>query len=401
MPGKNVEDVGLRPRGSKAKGPSGMIDNPESGEAYHAIDKLLHNSNAAKNYVVQLRQFVAYDEIRDSVLKIVRVLLRTIKTSNNDEKLASALDGLAMTAVTYRARSFADTAYLWDLVHDALESFCTTTDNEELKARAIRVLAVVFVFDCRSRDDAEQVLDFLVSIIRTDGEAAGVSDSSKVVIAAMQSWSFVADVFADKGGDAASALESFVDQLESPLFEVQIVAATQVAFLLEAVKNGDKGGGVQNNLYLPYRAKDLLPRLTKLARGTKALSKKRRHTSESRSNIDQQLQPIIGAINGMPLRKQIVWPNPEGGWFVLEINTMSTMMRMQFLDAILEYGLMPHYMENNMVAELLEDVSIEELDQIEPPEMPVWGNNENEGYREGRPSEMSFLQDEENDYLDD
>ena len=359
-----------------------------------------------ESFLRLVRRHVAHDEIRDSGLELIQALLKSIKSSDNAQERVLAMDALAMTILTYNSESFSDTASIWKLVRNSLQTVCESAEDEAVKVHAVRALATAFVFDCRSREAAEPLLEFLVEIVESDGQAVGAENSSDLVVAAMQAWSFVADVFADKGGDAARAMEAFTDQLESSDADVQLTAAAQIAFLFEAVRppedgeEGESGDSDSDNEderpYLPYQPGALMPRLITAARGSKAYSNGRRHSTGN------WFRRIIASVDkGWALRHQTVWRSDvPGSWIVLEVDTMSAWVLMEHLKATLGKGFKEHLMGNAMVREVLDEASVEVLEQRERPIKPTWGGGRDADVQQ-RVHEMDFLEAETRAYTDD
>jgi hypothetical protein len=81
--------------------------------------------------------------------------------------------------------------------------------------------------------DVEDIMDFLLDIIETDGESIEASDNALVVSAALQEWGLLATMFEDLEGKTDRPLEAFENQLDSSDFAVLQAAAENIALIYE------------------------------------------------------------------------------------------------------------------------------------------------------------------------
>jgi hypothetical protein len=107
------------------------------------------------------------------------------------------------------------------------------SQSPDIKAAAIQALGTAAFYGGASTEDIEQVMEFLLEIVESDGVSVGAEDVSEVVVAAMEEWGLLATQMDDLEESSESAMEAFVDQLESSNLHVQVAAGENIALLYE------------------------------------------------------------------------------------------------------------------------------------------------------------------------
>lgn len=219
---------------------------------------------------------------------IPELLLKSIRRTGKEEQLL-ALRVLAVATLSCPQK---DSAEILDDVFSPLLSLCKEADTEEeVKVAALEALTVVVVFGGGTRASTEELLQFHMRIVATDGESVKSADSASIVIAAMRMWCFVASYMtpadsdydpeeAGSGGedwaaedtfgegllsDSQTALETFMEQLSSTETDVQVAASEAIALLFEIGRKYEATTG--NHMDLREDPAKLSERLRLLARG--------------------------------------------------------------------------------------------------------------------------------------
>ena len=111
----------------------------------------------------------------------------------------------------------------------------TYTDSEypSVKAVAIHALAASAIFGGASDSEIEEIMDDLLEIIESDGSSVEAADNGDVVAAACEAWGFLATSIDDVEDRTETAMDAFVEQLESSDTSVQIAAGENIALLFE------------------------------------------------------------------------------------------------------------------------------------------------------------------------
>lgn len=77
------------------------------------------------------------------------------------------------------------------------------------------------------------IMEYLLEIVESDGHSIEAGDSAAVVTAALEEWAFLATKIEDLEQESQTAMEAFVDQLESSDAGVQIAAGENIALIYE------------------------------------------------------------------------------------------------------------------------------------------------------------------------
>jgi hypothetical protein len=109
------------------------------------------------------------------------------------------------------------------------------TDSEfhSVKATAIHTLSAAAIYGGAGDAEIEEILDDLLEIVESDGSSVEAADSGEVVAAACQAWGYLATLIDDLEEKTETAMDAFVEQLESNDVNVQVAAGEDIALLFE------------------------------------------------------------------------------------------------------------------------------------------------------------------------
>lgn len=102
-----------------------------------------------------------------------------------------------------------------------------------VKAAAIHTLGAATIFGGAGDDEIENIMDDLLEVIESDGSSIEAEDRADVVVAACEEWGFLATHIDDLEEKTETAMDAFVDQLESSDPSVQVSAGENIALLYE------------------------------------------------------------------------------------------------------------------------------------------------------------------------
>lgn len=326
------------------------------------------------SYLNIIKHHYAGRQIGSSAAEIISSLLRSVRTGGSATEKALALQAIQATLLTSPSEALFD-----DLDHP-LHTACEDEEDSEVKASAVQAMAVATLFAGGSETAAEQFLDFLISIIESDGEAVGAVDSGHVVTAALQAWSFVASQIDDISPQAFEAMEAFVEQLDSTDVEVQTSAGANIALIFEAARDEEEETGETFNLQ--YDPKRLISRMAEASKpAAKQTSRKdRRHLRKHFASIVTSLEHGKGpgySTSGRPASN----PHTGGskvehdrevnefgyreklrvGDTVVVVDSWSLLARIETVRNVLGGGFPTHFNDNPTVADLLGNPEMEEV----------------------------------------
>jgi len=122
---------------------------------------------------------------------------------------------------------------IFEEVHQPLRSRIQDSSSSTGQEAAIHALGIAAFFGGADIQDTEDIMDYFLDIIETDGEHIDALDNGAVVAAALQEWGFLATQFKELDGKTERPLECFENQLESSVLAVQQAAGENIALLYE------------------------------------------------------------------------------------------------------------------------------------------------------------------------
>ncbi|KAH8723377.1 IFRD domain-containing protein [Phaeosphaeriaceae sp. PMI808] len=318
----------------------------------------------------------ARDEIGSHVSDLLPSILRSIRQETTERETVQALKALAVTVVTL------DSDTIYDDAADLLKQSIESSESIEVKVNAIYTLGIAAFFGGAGDEEILDIMALFVEIIESDGNSVGAKDEGNVVVAALEQWGLLATEIEDLEEETETAIEAFVEQLNSNDASVQIAAGENIALLYEksytvqeedeevsdtedpddpeAVKNGNK----MIKRYQVYRRQDqLLHTLDQLANiSNRHISKKDRKTLHSsfadiRNSVEKPtrgpsystaLDQETGRAYGGGRMKVRINKNLE-----VRIDKWWKLQRLSALRRTLKGGFIYHYDQNDVVSTAL------------------------------------------------
>ena len=335
-------------------------------------------------------------EVQPRARELIPAMLKVVKAESNERDTAMALKGRAkvllatMIARLHQSLALAVTVITSpsDTTHDTLfpQLRRAILDSQSIliKTGAIHTLGATTFYGDASEEDVEQVLEFLLEIIQSDGNSAGAGDEGEVVASALEEWGFLATQVEDMEEATESAMDAFVEQLDSSDLAVQVAAGENIALLYEKShtpleddedppssddeSSAEDDGALPNGLkmvkrYNVYRQEHQLKRtLANLAtvssRGISKKDKKSLHT-----NFSDILHSVENPTHGPRYRTALNQETGQryGSRLTMRINRSGEIRidqwwklhRLKALRRVLQGGLVTHYEQNEIVSDSL------------------------------------------------
>lgn len=307
----------------------------------------------------------------DQIHELHRSILVSIKQPGSPAERDLALQALAMVAVTLGANE----RFLSNI--GLLKEMIGNETNEGTKALAIYALTAVVCFGDSGQDHWDLLLEYLLTIIQTDGSSVNARDSAAVVCAAMEAWAFVA-TGCELHEHSVEAMDAFIEQLESVDLNVQALAASNIALLFDisrqlrtiAITEANPGQEPDATKML-----ELYEDPRRLADKIRTLSKEH-NTMRSRHNkVDKKEQLDFAAVTleldvgyGYSTRAE---PGPrQAYWYQgyletiklgdrkIVVKSWAIWAKVQFLQSILAAGFVHHVADNDKVLSFLNEAPI-------------------------------------------
>ncbi|KAI0151279.1 interferon-related developmental regulator-domain-containing protein [Pestalotiopsis sp. NC0098] len=342
-------------------------------------------------YTHLARHHFADTMIDHQIHELVPAFLRSIRGGHKDETVG-ALKALQMTTITTQSDSIYDQAF------SILKSATEGSDEESVKVEALYTMAVATIFGGGAEVAAQELMDFAVEIVESDGHSVEAGDNGPVVTAALIIWGFLASHIDELEQQSEEALEAFTEQLDSSDADVQIAAGSNIALIFEALRiyneqaeedhdskqeqlrveakqRGERYNPEPYNPFdLQYNQHQLVQKMTELAgQSSKTVSRKdRRQLHSTFNSILKSLE--LGKGPGYSEAGRIARESDRGGERVfaaekvftefgyrntvkgndgrtLTIDSWSLSIRVDFLKRILGGGFTTHWSHNPAVAE--------------------------------------------------
>lgn len=312
-----------------------------------------------------LMSHYANSEIENKLSEIIPALLKSVKSDSSEKEASLALRALALTLITAPS----------DTVYDAIEQTCrrlyTASEHNTVKAAAIHALCAAAIYGGAADSEFETIMDNVLEIIESDGASIEAEDSGEVVAAAAQAWGFLATYVDDLSETTETAMDAFVEQLESSDAQVQIAVGENIALLYEKsctpIESDEEGYFPGRDLlvqrYDVYRQKEQLEHTL----GKIAKESARHINKKDRKALHQNFRDILHAVENPthgPRYSEAIneeTDQPYGSRMTVRIHKNGSMTinrwwklhRLQGLRRLLGGGFVRHYTDNEVIFETL------------------------------------------------
>lgn len=362
----------------------GAEDTPQdalTADLYQRIEQILDKKRSSTEgreltlnaFTTDLIRHYSKPEIQSRMSDLLPAILKSVKAGQSEREIALGLKAIALMIITVPS----DTVY--DAVANPIKSAISDSQYPTVKVAAIHAMSVATFYGGASTEETEEIMDFFLEIVSSDGASIEEADNASVVTAALEEWGFLATQLDDMEDATEPAMDTFVDQLESSESRVQIAAGENIALLFEksyteAESDDDSaneeeaeearrtGGERMVKRYTVYRQQhNLIKSLEELTRASsKRMSKK------DRKAIHAAFQDVLNTVEkptrgprystaldedgreyGSRLRVSI-----HGGGKML-IDSWWKLARLNALKRLLQGGFLTHYERNEVVFDSL------------------------------------------------
>ncbi|THY65646.1 IFRD domain protein [Aureobasidium pullulans] len=165
--------------------------------------------------------------VRPKLSELVPALVKCAKGGQSDNETALALKALSLLILTEPSDS------IYDAMIRPLKGIISSSESSSVMVAAIHTLGVATFYGGVGLDETQEIMDFYLEIIESDGHSVEAGDDGNVVAAALQEWGFLATQFEAMEDTSEEPMEAFVEQLESSDSSVVIAAGENIALLFE------------------------------------------------------------------------------------------------------------------------------------------------------------------------
>jgi hypothetical protein len=320
-----------------------------------------------------LMNHYAAEQIESRVGELMPAFLKSVKNESSERETYLALKAIMLTLIT----SPSETAY--EPVSLALKRCYSDSESFFSKAAALRCLGAALTYGGAGDAEMENVMDELLEIIESDGNAINAPDSTEVVVTALEEWGFLATFLDDLEEKTETAMEAFVEQLESSEPAVQIAAGENIALLFEksytdreqddepaSEEEDEDGQPIDTSLVKRY---DVYRQVNQLKHTLSQLATEssRRINKKDRKALHVNFADILNTVEyptrGPKYQKAVDKETGEqyGNRMTVRVHKMGSMKidkwwklhRLQGLRRILGGGFVTHYEKNEVVFDSL------------------------------------------------
>ncbi|KAF4509473.1 hypothetical protein G6O67_003646 [Ophiocordyceps sinensis] len=338
-------------------------------------DRKHNNSEVREQYlqvyvtVIRSRYSVeTHQWLDDAATALAEILLKNANRGATARERVLSLRAYCLTVGTV------EDVDVFEAGNKVLKQVLMDEDDEECKVLAIYALCMTVLYGGGLEEAALELMEFLVDVVQTDGESIESLDNAVVVSAALRGWAFVASHVDDFSDYADTAMDAFVDQLDSSDVEIQSHAGHCIALIYESSRNHEAETG--EPFQLPYDPQRLAGRLTELVKlSAKSVARKsRRDLKDSLVSVVTSLERGVGPYYStalyLPEKDRHVPASlrtDEGmaeygyrcklrlGNHTTRIDTWSLYSRVSMMKILFRGGLENHVFLNPVVMECLED----------------------------------------------
>ncbi|KAF2456803.1 IFRD domain-containing protein [Lineolata rhizophorae] len=362
------------------------VDSPsdvwrtELGDRMEQIIDRKRSSNQGREeslraYVHLLTAHYAKEDIENKIGELVPAILKSVKSETSEKETASALKALAITVITEPSED------IYEMALHQLKRTISDSESMLAKTAAIHALGTVTFYGGTSVEETQEIMDFFLEIVESDGHSIGAGDEVDVVTASIEEWGFLATQIEDMEDATEPAMEAFVEQLDSSDATVQIAAGENIALLYEKsyteleededppsdVEDIDEEESISGpkmvkryNVYRQeWQLKHTLEELAKVS--SRTISKKDKKTLHSNfrdilNSVENptrgpRYQKAVDKETGRHYGSRMTFRIHHGG--EMKIDRWWKLHRLQGLRRILQGGFIVHYEHNEVILDSL------------------------------------------------
>jgi hypothetical protein len=169
----------------------------------------------------------AHHVVQPRLSELVPALVKCAKGGQSDNETALALKALSLLVITEPNHS------VYDAMIRPIKAIITSSESSPVMVAAVHTLGIATFYGRVGLEETQDIMDFYLEIIESDGHSVEAGDDGNVVAAALQEWGFLATQFDTMEDTSEEPMEAFIEQLESSDSSVVIAAGENIALLFE------------------------------------------------------------------------------------------------------------------------------------------------------------------------
>lgn len=325
-------------------------------------DRKHNNSDAREHlletYVKALRTRFsqdALDWLSEAGAQLADIFLRDANRSPTARERLLCLKAYQLTVMT------AQEIDVFDAGQRRLKQILLDDDDDDCKEHAIYALALTALYAGGGEESALDLMEYFTEIVQSDGESAEAYDSTHVVTAAMRAWSWLAAHVDDYSSLADTAMDAFVDQLDSASIDIQSLAGECIALIYEASRAHESETG--QPFQLPYDPRRLAGRVDQVAKqSTRSVAR------SDRRSLREALRSVVTSLERGVGPGYSTAEDPDGheygyrqyinlGSSAAPIESWSLLVRWNMLKLVFKSGVALHALTNPTAMECVDDAT--------------------------------------------
>ncbi|EOD47774.1 putative ifrd domain protein [Neofusicoccum parvum UCRNP2] len=184
-------------------------------------------ADALAAYSYLLKAHYAAEEVEHKIGELVPAIVKSVKSEISERETVMALKAIEMTVITSPSDS------IYDAIVGPVKRIINDSESLISKVAAIHTLGTSTFYGGASLEETQDVMDYYVEIVESDGHSIDAGDEATAVTAALEEWGFLATQIDDLEDATEVAMDAFVEQLDSADLRVQIAAGENIALLFE------------------------------------------------------------------------------------------------------------------------------------------------------------------------
>lgn len=295
------------------------------------------------------------DWLSDAGAKLADIFLRDANRGSTARERLLDLKAYELTIM------IAQDVDIFDSGQRRLKQILLDDDDDDCKEHALYALALTTLYGGGGEESALDLMEYLAEIVQSDGESVEAFDSTHVVLSAMRAWSWLAAHVDDYSALADTAMDAFVEQLDSASVDIQSMAGECIALIYEASRAYESEHG--QPFQLPYDPRRLSGRVDQLAKqSTRSVAR------SNRRSLRETLRGVVTSLERGVGPGYSTAEDPDGkvyGYRLLinlgnstaPIETWSLLVRWNMLKAVFKSGVVLHAQTNPTAMECVEDAN--------------------------------------------
>ncbi|KAL0259404.1 hypothetical protein SLS55_005140 [Diplodia seriata] len=184
-------------------------------------------ADALAAYSYLLKAHYASEDVEPRLGELMPSMVKSVKSETTERETVMALKAIELTVIT------CPSDHIYDAIVGPVKRIISDSTSLLSKVAAIHALGTATFYGGASLDETQEIMDYFLEIVESDGHSIDAGDQATAVVAALEEWGFLATQMDDLEDSTEAAMEAFVEQLDSADVGVQIAAGENIALLYE------------------------------------------------------------------------------------------------------------------------------------------------------------------------